>query len=60
MYCDDNVVIEHSGQESAKWPPAAATQCCQRQEFHAGMDALLRISTIPLISRKGKIRANNV
>jgi hypothetical protein len=60
MYCDDNVVIEHSGQESAKGTSAVATQCCQGQEFRAGMDALLRVSTIPLISRKGKIRANNV
>jgi hypothetical protein len=53
-------VIEHSGQESAKGTSAVATQCCQGQEFRAGMDALLRVSTIPLISRKGKIRANNV
>ena len=59
MYSDDSVVTEHLRQESAKWPTAAATQCCQRQEFHAGMDALLRIRTIPLIYRKAKIRANN-
>ena len=60
MYSDDSVVTEHLRQESAKWHPAAAPHCCQRQEFHAGMDALLRFSTIPLIYRKAKIRANNV